>query len=289
MKALELVKLNELMNITSGRPEIIISMIDGPVTINHPDLLGANIRGISETNSASCTQSSSFACMHGTSVAGVLCAKRGSMAPAICPNCTLLVRPVFAETVSLQGQMPVATPSELANAIIECIEAGSRVINLSLALSHPSFQEERMLNEALNFALKRGVIIVAAAGNQGTVGSSVITRHPWIISVAACNIHGNPISQSNLGSSIGRQGLRAPGEDIISLSSQEPFRRYGGTSVATPFVTGTIALLWSKFPHASAAEVKLAVTKSRNVKRRSIVPPLLDAMDAYSFLAMTYH
>ena len=97
---------------------------------------------------------------------------------AICPNCTLLLRPIFTETTSGREHMPRATPLELAVAIIECIDAGARVINLSLGLAQPSTKGEQALEEAFNHALRHGVIVVAAAGNQGTLGSSAITRHP---------------------------------------------------------------------------------------------------------------
>ncbi|KAB2364629.1 S8 family serine peptidase [Bacillus thuringiensis] len=277
------------MNITTGKSEILIGLIDGPVATKHPDLIEANIRRISEKTSVSCINTSSFACMHGTFLAGILSAKRESMAPAICPGCTLLVRPIFSEIVPLQGPVPVATPTELAKAIIECIEAGARVINLSLAVTHPSSREEQILQEALDYAVNRGTIVVAASGNQGTIGSSVITRHSGVIPVVACNSNGTPINESNLGITIGRQGLCAPGEDITSVSSQGQSLRYGGTSVATPFVTGTIALLWSKFPHASATEIRLAVKSSFNSNRRSIIPRLLDAWEAYNSLAIKYH
>ncbi|TFZ11489.1 S8 family peptidase [Bacillus cereus] len=289
MKALDLVRLKELMNITTGKSEIRIGLIDGPVATKHPDLIEANIRRITGKTSVSCINNSSFACMHGTFLAGILSAKRESMAPAICPKCTLLVRPIFSEIVPLQGPVPVATPAELAKAIIECIEAGARVINLSLAVTHPSSREEQILQEALDYAAIRGTIVVAASGNQGTIGSTVITRHTGVIPVVACNIHGLPVNQSNLGITIGRKGLCAPGEDITSLSSQGQSIRYGGTSVATPFVTGTIALLWSKFPHASATEIRLALKNSFNSNRRSIIPRLLDAWEAYNSLAIKYH
>jgi subtilisin family serine protease len=82
--------------------------------------------------------------------------------------------------------MPSTTPNELAAAVIECIDAGARVINLSLALAQPSIRSEPSLEDALTQAVRRGVIVVAAAGNQGTLGSSAITRHPWIIPVVAC-------------------------------------------------------------------------------------------------------
>jgi len=72
--------------------------------------------------------------------------------------------------------MPSATPEALATAIVECIDAGARVINLSLALAQPSVKGEDALEQALNHAARRGAIVVAAAGNQGTLGSSAITR-----------------------------------------------------------------------------------------------------------------
>src|SRR5262249_23658251 len=83
---LELVKLTALMNITEGRPEVVIGLIDGPVAIGHPDLATQNIREIPGKQSGSCARAGSSACVHGTFVAGVLSAKRSSAAPAICPN-----------------------------------------------------------------------------------------------------------------------------------------------------------------------------------------------------------
>jgi subtilisin family serine protease len=218
--------------------------------------------------------------MHGTSVAGMLFAKRGSDAPSICPDCTLLVRPIFAETNPTGGHMPTASPAELAQAIIDCINAGARALNVSGALA-PSSRGERELREALDFAASRGVITVAAAGNQGTVGSSAITCHPWVIPVAACDLRGIPLEQSNLGRSIGKQGLMAPGEQITSLGSDGKVRAFGGTSAAVPFVTGAIALVWSEFLSVSAAQIRSIVTRAGLERRRAITPPLLNAWAAY--------
>jgi subtilisin family serine protease len=286
MDPLNLVKLTPLMERTSGLPKIKVGLIDGPVVLDHPDLATENILEISGKLSGTCTKASSTACMHGTFVAGILCARRNSSAPAICPNCTLLVCSIFSETISGDGQLPSATPEELAAAIFECINAGARVLNLSAALAQPSSKGERKLEEALNYAARRGVIAVAAAGNQGTLGSSAITRHPWVIPVVACDLRCRPVSQSNLGNSIGRRGLSAPGEDITSLGTDGEPRTLGGTSAAAPFVTGSIALLWSEFPAVTAAEMKFAVTYSQ--RRTTVVPPLLDAWAAY-LLMVTAH
>lgn len=284
MGPLELVKLTALMEGTSGSPELKIGLIDGPVVAQHPDLASEHLREIPGNNGSTCMQANSTACLHGTFVAGILSAKRSSPAPAICPNCTLLIRPIFGEAISGREHMLSSTPKELAAAIIECIDAGALVINLSLALAQTSTKGEQALEEALNRAVRRGVIVVAAAGNQGTLGSSPITRHPWVIPVVACDLQGRPINESNLGSSIGRRGLSAPGDGITSLSAEGQSLTLGGTSVAVPFVTGTIALLCSEFPAASTAQVKLAITQASTPRRASVVPPLLDAATAYQIL-----
>jgi subtilisin family serine protease len=285
MLALDLVKLTPLMERTTGKREILIGLIDGPVAISHPDFAGQTIMEIPAASSGVCSRASSVACMHGTLVAGELCARRGSRAPAICPGCTLLVRPIFGEAAAGNGDMPSATADELTAAIIDTVNAGAHVINLSAALLQPSSSGERKLEEALNYAAGHGVITVAAAGNQGTVGSSAITRHPWVIPVAACDSQGRPISETNLGSSIGRRGLSAPGEGVTSLGTNGQWKAFGGTSAAAPFVTGAVALLWSEFPNAPATQIKFAVTQARSRRRYTIVPPLLDAWAAYRAVA----
>jgi subtilisin family serine protease len=286
MTALELVKLLPLMARTGGRPEVAIGLIDGPVAKGHPDVEGRNIRELPGGGGGVCVQPRSAACRHGTFVAGMLVAKRGSAGLAICPQCSLLVRSIFPETVSSNGLLPSATPEELAAAIMECVSAGARLLNLSAALVQlPSSRGERALEGALDYAAKRGVVVVVAAGNQGSVGSSVITRHPWVITVAACDLQGRPLSESNLGSSIGRRGLSAPGRGVTSLATDGKAIASGGTSVAAPFVTGAIALAWSEFPAATAAQMRLAVAEAHGFRRATVVPPLLNAWAIYQAMA----
>src|SRR5215469_15855127 len=110
MSLLDLVRLPALMERTEGRPEIAVASVDGPVALNHPDLAGAHIRGLPGNPKRACSISDSVACMHGTFVAGILAARRGSVAPAICPGCTLFLRPIFAEALNGNMQIPSATP-----------------------------------------------------------------------------------------------------------------------------------------------------------------------------------
>jgi subtilisin family serine protease len=289
MGSLDLVQLTALMDRTSGRAEISVGLIDGPVLLPHPELAHEHIREVPGKLRGTCARSDSIACMHGTFVAGILSARRDSSAPAICPACSLLLRPIFSEAAGLDNIVPSASPQDLAEAVIDTVDAGARIINLSSALAQSYSKGEKKLEEALNYAAHHGAIIVAAAGNQGTVGSSAITRHPWVIPVVSCDGKGLPTSESNLGDSIGRRGLRAPGQNITSLGTNGKPLTFNGTSAAAPFVTGTIALLWSEFPSADAAEISLAMTRCGRQPRNTLVPPLLDAWAAYQTVASTHN
>jgi subtilisin family serine protease len=287
-RPLGLVQLTELMERTSGQPEVVLGLVDGPVASEHPDLATDHIREIPGRLPGRCTQSTSTACLHGTFIAGMLLGRRGSASPAICPGCTLLLCPIFAESPQGDALVPSASPAEVARAVIALVDAGTRIINLSAALDYPSHKGGRELGEAFDEAARRGVIVVAAAGNQGSVGSSVITRHPWVLPVAACDLTGRPLEYSNLGSSIGRRGLSAPGVGITSLAAEGEPHELGGTSVAAPLVSGAIALLWSEFPELTAAEIRHIVSLAGLSRRRAIVPPLFNAWRAYQRL-LTSH
>jgi subtilisin family serine protease len=280
---LDVVRLSPLMARTAGGAEVVVGLIDGPVATDHADLMTESIRLLRSPATGPSARASSAARAHGTYVAGILSAKRDSAAPAICPGCALLVRPIFLEPAGGAADTPSASPGELADAIVDCVEAGARILNLSVALATPSPNRESALEQALDHAAARGALVVAAAGNQGTVGGSVITRHPWVIPVAACDEAGIPMAASNLGSSIARQGLMACGEAVTSLGINGHPVTSGGTSASTPFVTGALALLWSMFPEASAVEVRSAVTRT-DLRRTTVVPPVLDAWAAYQLM-----
>ena len=94
MTALELIHLSALMELTHGNADVTIGLIDGPVAVAHPDWAEARIREVPGKLTGTCSQNG-VACQHGTFVAGVLVAKRGSRAPAICPDCTLPGAPNF--------------------------------------------------------------------------------------------------------------------------------------------------------------------------------------------------
>ena len=271
------------MDRSSGNSDIIVGLIDGPVMM-HSDFSKARWREIALNPPANCSKSSSLACAHGTAVASILFATRASATPGVCPGCSTVVRSIFREFSAKREPLPTATPEELSVAIVDCVQAGARVINMSVGLAQTSMRSERMLNEALDFAAKRGVIPVVAAGNQSTLGSTALIRHPWVIPVAACNPDGTPSLESNLGNSIGRRGLMAPGENLRSAGSEGKPYFFRGTSAAAPLVTGTVALLWSEYPSSEASTVRTAMMHQKGIRRNMVTPPLLDAWAAYNSL-----
>jgi subtilisin family serine protease len=284
MDPLKQVMLPPLMAMTDGSEKVVIGLIDGPVATNHPGLANAKLRARTSTPNEACSLASSAACRHGTFVAGMLCASRQFLPSAICPGCTLLVRPIFSASGSEAGGIPNAEPEALASAITDCIRAGASILNLSISLIDASRSANDALSGALKYAASAGVLVVAAAGNDGTIYSSAITHHPWVIPVTACGQTGVPLVTSNLSPSLGRRGLLAPGDRITSLGPNVQPMTLSGTSFAVPFVTGSIALLWSAFPNASAAEVRMAIVPQAS-RRAAIVPPMLDATAAYQRLA----
>jgi subtilisin family serine protease len=106
--------------------------------------------------------------------------------------------------------------------------------------------------------------------------------------VVAYDLRGRPTEHSNLGGSIGRRGIGAPGDRVTSLGAEGKPLTLGGTSAAAPFVTGAVALLRSEFPEASATTVKLAITQPLSQRRTSVVPPPLDAWTSFQSLEATH-
>jgi len=197
----------------------------------------------------------------------------------------LLVRSIFRET-GADSALPTATPGDLGHAIVECVNAGARIVNLSAATGGPTTRVEQSLRHALDYATRRGVLVVAAAGNQSALGSSEITRHPGVIPVVAYDLSGRPMDHSNFGMSSGRRGIGAPGDRIVSLAVEGTSAPLAGTSFAAAFVTGAIALLWSLFPAADAASLRHAL--SHGLRRTAVIPPLMDAHAAYQLLASDF-
>ncbi|RAJ05024.1 subtilase family protein [Chitinophaga skermanii] len=281
--AYSMVQLNDLMHQTSGQPNIHVGIIDGPVDTTHHDLAQSNFQAADDAG-VTCRSNTSYACTHGTFVAGILGAHRQAQSPGISPACTFWARPIFCEAADI-NQCPEVTMDHLATAVRSVMNKGAKVINLSLGLSSVGFKKEDQhnLQAAFDEAFRKGVIIVGASGNHGRIGHNPLFDHPWVIPVVACDQQARPVAASNIGRSIGLRGLMAPGWQMQHIKSGGGHTALSGTSVAAPFVTGSISLLWSLYPEAKAGDIHAAFTKSQAGKR-GIIPPLLNVAQSKAHL-----
>lgn len=264
-----------LMQLTEGHRRVLVGLIDGPVRTDLPHFSGMHF--VSE-DTAAIGDPADSACLHATLVASLLAARRDGEPSGICPGCTFLLHPIFPP-----GATPIATPAMLAGAIEATVRAGARVINLSVALLPGTATELDALRAALDQAGQHGAIVVAAAGNQARIGHSLITSHPAVLPVTASDPRGAPTAETNLGRSIGQRGISAPGEHVTGLRPDGTRAVFGGTSAAAPFVTGTIALLYSLVPGLDRGRLLWALTRARRGRSR-LVPAPLDAWAAYEVL-----
>jgi subtilisin family serine protease len=284
MDSLDQVRLYPLMSRSSGDKDLSIGLIDGPIDVNHPAFNGISIRTVKDSQFIACKNANSRECRHGTFVAGILAAKRGVSAPSICPNCELVVYPIFNETATEDMNIHAVTPEELAYAILETVDTKVKIINVSLGMPSSSLIAYPELQEAYEYALKHGTILVFAAGNQGTTDYISYLNYSWNIPVASCDKYGRLDQGSNFGPSIRSRGLMAPGVNITSTFPGGEYTQMSGTSFAAPFVTGTIALLMSVFPKINPADIVHSIRKITSNTYRTIIPPLLDAESAFNLL-----
>ena len=145
-----------------------------------------------------------------------------------------------------------------------------RVINASWGGSGYSGE----LRAEIAAAGQADILFVAAAGNGDVLGRGIdIDETPFypasydldnIVSVAASDQNDKLARFSNYGAT--SVDLAAPGVGIVSTEPGASYASRNGTSMAAPHVTGTAALLWSKVPYATAAEVRQAMLQSVDVK-----------------------
>ncbi len=196
---------------------------------------------------------------HGTHVAGIAAAA-ASDNPAgvvgICPRCRLMA-------VKVLGADGSGSTDAVANGITYAADNGAKVINLSLGSSLGS----STLASAVTYAWNRGVVIVAAAGNDGADARLYPAAYPEAMAIAATNSNDDRACFSNFGDNY--VSVAAPGELIYSTtpldaSGHDTYGTYSGTSMATPHAAGLAGLLFSQNPARTNAEVRTLIETTAN-------------------------
>lgn len=207
---------------------------------------------------------------HGTAMASIMVGHRGLLGiTGLAPDAKLL--PI---AVPLTGTTDAAPDDHVAAAIRWAIDHGGKVISMSLGGTRdpatdsvPCPAEEQ---SAVYYALSKGAVLLAAAGNNGTGESDV--EEPGVclgvLSVGAVDRAGTVAAFSSLHRYL---SLAAPGVDIASLSRIRGSAYSGsGTSEATAIASAVVALVWSKYPTLTGRQIvsRVLATLDRHRTRR---------------------
>jgi type VII secretion-associated serine protease mycosin len=252
---LAVARVSDAWNLGAAGKGIIVAVVDTGVDLNHPDLqenLLAGYNALTGTAGSSVAQDRNG---HGTHVAGIIAAGlNGVGITGVAYQAKIL--PVKALTRTGEG-----TDDCIADGIVWAADNGARIINLSLG----SAEKSEILKEAVQYAADQGCLIVAAAGNKEENANLTAIAYPAadpnVLAVTATDPDDKVAGFSLAGP---QAALAAPGVDILSdyWQNASGYATLSGTSMASPFVAGVAALVWSRHPDWSARQVKVDLENS---------------------------
>ena len=238
---------------------IIIAILDSGIDLNHPDLDGKLVGSYNFTDSP--TEDDNYG--HGTHVAGIAAAEtnNGVGVAGLAGDSSLLNAKVL-------GDVGWGLSSWIAEGIVWATDNDANVINMSLGF----YRKSRTLQAAVDYAWDGGVLLAAAAGNDGTSSKLYPAAYPNCIAVAATDDDDQRVDEpgwwaSNYGDWV---DVAAPGLYIYStfpthdyFLDKELYYDYGsGTSMATPFVSGLAGLLFGQESSRTNYEVRALINNS---------------------------
>jgi Subtilase family len=234
-------------DVTTGSPRAVIAIVDSGIDPTHPDLAGAVRAGHDFVDrDADATNPPG---PHGTAVAGVAAARanNGVGGMGTCFSCDLMPLRVLG----LDG---IALNTNTAAAIDYAVDHGAAVVNASIYGPH----SPPTLRDAIARARAAGVLVVAAAGNEGNSDPQYPAAFPEAVSVGAAATGGSLASYSGFG---GWVKFAAP--ECAPITSIGAGSDIGcATSVASPLVAGIVALLRAHAPFASSDEIESALART---------------------------
>jgi hypothetical protein len=193
---------------------------------------------------------------HGTHVAGTIAARNNGVgATGVAPNVKIM--PVRVLDGSGNGSV-----LNVAAGIRYAVDNGAHIINLSLGGSSNS----PALASAVKYAVEKGVIVVAAAGNEQQLQPGYPAKYAthFGLAVGAVNRNNQIASFSNLSGKMPLDYVDAPGVNIYSTFLGNSYRNMSGTSMASPHIAGVAALVLSANPNLKPVEVEKILTTTAN-------------------------
>ena len=237
---LQAVGLPEAWDLNPGSDDLTIAILDSGVDFDHPDLAGRLLPGYDVVNRDGNPSDDQG---HGTMVAGIAGAMTNNGTGVAGGAWRGKILPV--KVLDSDGS---ATDADIAFGMVWAVDRGADVLNLSLGGPGAS----STLQQAVDYATSRGVVVIAAAGNDHTTEAHYPAAARGVIAVGATDNAGNLASFSNYGSWV---DMTAPGVNLTSttLGNGATYGRANGTSFSAPLVAAAALLLRSADPHASSA------------------------------------
>ncbi|MDQ3387488.1 MAG: S8 family peptidase, partial [Actinomycetota bacterium] len=221
-----------------------IAVLDTGISAGHPDIRG---KISAQRDFLEGDQSADDTHGHCTTVAGIAAARtdNGTGIAGACPDCQLLVGKV------MDGD-GIGYDSDIAQAITWSVDSGADVVNLFLG----GTADSTISKQAVDYAADKGVVVVAAMGNQGTNSPEYPAAYPSVVAVASTDRGDERAYNSNFGEWV---DVAAPGVEIAS-TVPGGYSVWSGTSMAAPHVSAEAALLSASGMNSGSIKSRISKT-----------------------------
>ncbi|MCX7837621.1 MAG: S8 family peptidase [candidate division WOR-3 bacterium] len=229
-----------------GKKDIIVAICDQGIDYYHPDLrenFSFDLIGYDFVDNDNDPYPENEEELHGTHVAGIVA---GVINNYIGISGWAQVRLLAVRVLNEHGE---GSDFDVAEGIRWATDNGARIINLSLGTDTYS----SVLKEAVEYAYKKGVLLIAASGNDGMANILYPAKFKEVIACGALNKSNGLAYFSNYGK---EQELVAPGTEILSTIPNNRYILLDGTSMASPQICGIASLILSSFPFLTNCQLR---------------------------------
>jgi thermitase len=232
---------SQAWDVTTGSSDLIIAIVDSGIDLDHPDLSSKIVLGYDYANK-DWVPDDDYG--HGTHVAGIAAAwtNNGQGVAGVSWGARLMALKVLDDKGS-------GSYADAASAVTYAADHGAKIINLSLGGDYDS----QTLHDAVIYAHHAGCVLAAATGNEGDSAVLYPAQYAEALAVAATDSNDQRAWFSNYGPEV---DVAAPGVSIYSTYPGGGYTYMNGTSMATPYVAGLAALIWSEVPSYTNDQVE---------------------------------
>jgi parallel beta-helix repeat protein len=234
-------------NTTTGNHDVLVAVVDTGIDYTHPEIAPNYVSGGYDWVLQDSDPMDDHG--HGTHCAGIIAATLNN---SIGIAGLAQVR-VMAEKVLCSAGWGL--DSWVADGIYHATDAGARIISMSLG--GPDYSV--VMHDAVKYAYDHGVLIVVAAGNEGNDMEFYPAAYEEVVAVTATDSSDKLARFSSYGNWV---ELSAPGVGIYSTLPGNSYASWSGTSMACPHVSGVSALVWSRFPNYTNAQILHVLKRS---------------------------